>query len=185
MSTGYKITNAAGLYFTTMTVRHWIDIFTRRIYNDIIVDSLNFCIKTKGLEVYAWVIMTNHLHLIIRAKDNFLLTDILRDFKKFTSKEIINTIKNNPQESRKEWLLRGFTKTDNAPIANRREQYQFWQVGSHPVELWSAAVIDEKMNYLHQNPVKSGFVFRAEDYLYSSAADYAGEKGLIDICILQ
>ena len=174
MSTKYKCKNISGLYFVTITVRHWIDIFTRRNYNDIIVESLNYCSKEKGLEIYAWVIMTNHIHLIIKAKDGFLLPDILRDLKKFTSKQIIKAIEDNPQESRKEWLLRGFR------MNNQRGHYQFWQVGSHPIELWSAAVIDEKLNYLHQNPVKSGFVFRAEDYMYSSAADYAGEKGLVD-----
>jgi REP element-mobilizing transposase RayT len=159
-----------------MTVKHWIDIFTRRDYKDIIVDSLNYCCKEKGLEIFAWVIMTNHLHLIIRAEEGYLLPNILRDFKKFTSKSILKSIIENPQESRKEWLLRGFTT---------KTGYQFWQVGSHPIELWNNAVIDEKLNYIHENPVRLGFVFRAEDYLYGSAVDYAGEKGLIDVFVLR
>ena len=120
--------------------------------------------------------MTNHLHLIVRAKEGYLLPDILRDFKKFTSKSLLRAISENPQESRKEWLLRGFTT---------KSGYQFWQVGSHPIELWSNGVIDEKLNYIHQNPVSSGFVFRAEDYLYSSAIDYAGETGLVDVFVLR
>ena len=176
MSTKYRFKNTEGLYFITITVRHWIDIFTRREYKDIIVDALNYCCKEKGLEVFAWVIMTNHLHLIVRAKEGYLLPDILRDFKKFTSKSIISAITENQQESRKEWLLRGFkTKTG----------YQFWQVGLHQIELWSNAVIDEKLNYIHKNPVRSGVVFRTEDYLYGSAIDYAGEKGLVEVCILR
>ena len=104
------------------------------------------------------------------------MPDILRDFKKFSSKQIIKSIENNLQESRKEWLLRVF-KTETG--------YQFWQVGSHSIELWSSAVIDEKLNYLHQNPVTSGFVSRAENYLYSSAVDYAGEKGLVNVVLLR
>ena len=172
MSTQYRYENPKGLYFVTQTVQHWIDIFTRREYKDIIVESLDFCQKEKGLEIFAWVIMTNHLHLIIKAKEGFLLENIIRDFKKFTSKAIIKLILENPQESRKEWLLRGL-KTEKG--------YSFWQTGNHQIELWTNAVIDEKLKYIHDNPVKSGIVFHAEDYLYSSAVDYAGEKGLLDI----
>jgi REP element-mobilizing transposase RayT len=162
-----------------MTVQHWIDIFTRCEYKNCLVENLDFCHKNKGLEVFAWVIMTNHLHLIVRAKEGFVLQDILRDFKKHTSKSIIKLIVENPQESRKEWLLRGFRKSTEQ--TNEKEKYSFWQVGSHQIELWSNDVIDEKLNYIHNNPVKAGFVFREDDYLYSSAVDYAGGKGLLDI----
>ena len=172
MSTKYKFRNPQGLYFATLTVRHWIDIFTRREYNDIIVESLDFCSKNKGLEIFAWVIMTNHLHLIVRAKEGFLLQNILRDFKKHTAKTILNAIYENPQESRKEWLLRGF-KTN--------EGNMFWQDGNHPIELQTNEVTIEKLNYIHRNPVKAGFVSREQDFLYSSAADYAGEKGILKI----
>jgi REP element-mobilizing transposase RayT len=172
MSTQYRYKNPDGLYFVTITVQHWIDIFTRREYKDIVVESLEYCQKEKGLEVFAWVIMTNHLHLIIRAKEGFLLENIVRDFKKFTSKAMIKAILENQCESRKEWLLRGF---------QTEKGYSFWQVGNHQIELWTGAVIDEKLEYIHRNPVNSGFVFRAEDYLYSSAVDYAGEKGLLKI----
>jgi len=175
MSTKYRCNNTAGLYFVTMTVKHWIDIFTRRDYKNIVVDSLNYCCKEKGLEVFAWVIMTNHIHLIVRAKEGYLLPDILRDFKKFSSKQIIKSVENNPQESRKEWLLRGF---------KAKTGYQFWQVGSHPIELWTTAVIAEKLDYIHQNPIEAGFVSRAEHYLYSSAIDYAGERGLVNVVLL-
>jgi len=172
MSKKYKCNTPEALYFVTMTVKHWIDIFTRQEYKDIIVDSLQYCQKEKGLEIFAWVIMSNHIHLIIRTKEGYSLLDILRDFKKFTSKQIIKAIEENPQESRKEWLIREF---------KINEGHQFWMDGSHPIELWSNAVIDEKLNYLHQNPVRSGCVSRAEDYAYSSAGDYAGGKGVIEI----
>jgi REP element-mobilizing transposase RayT len=175
MSKKYKCATQEGVYFVTMTVKHWIDVFTKRDYKDIIVSSLQYCQKEKGLEIFAWVIMSNHIHLIVRAKEGFSLPDILRDFKKFTSKQIIKAIEENPQESRKQWIIRGL-KTN--------EGHQFWITGSHPIELCSNVVINEKLNYLHQNPVKSGYVFRAEDYIYSSAGDYAGAKGLIEICLL-
>ena len=120
--------------------------------------------------------MTNHLHLIIRAKEGYKLQDILRDYKKFTSKAIIKEIQENPQESRKEWLMQQF----KTPEGNR-----FWRGDNKPIELWSNKVIDEKINYIHQNPVEEGIVFRAEDYLHSSAVDYAGEQGLLDVIVIK
>jgi len=175
MSDKYKFKNPEGLYFATLTVKHWVDVFTRREYKDIVVESLDFCQKNKGLEIFAWVLMSNHLHLIIRPQEGYFLEDILQDFKKFTSKNIIKAIEENPQESRKEWLLRCF----KIEKGNR-----FWQEGNHPIELWTNAVIREKLDYLHKNPVKSGIVYQVQDYVYSSASNYAGEKGLLDVKLI-
>ncbi|MBR8538406.1 transposase [Carboxylicivirga sediminis] len=171
MSRKYKFHNPEGVYFISFAVQGWVDVFTRNCYKDILIDSLEYCQKNKGLELFAWCIMTNHVHLIARAEYGFLLSDILRDFKKFTSKAIIMAIKENIQESRKEWLLQQFV-TENG---NR-----FWRSDNKPIELWSNKVIDQKLNYLHNNPVEEGLVFHPEDYVYSSARDYSGEKGLLD-----
>ncbi|VBB47503.1 transposase (fragment) [uncultured Paludibacter sp.] len=111
--------------------------------------------------------MTNHVHLIIRAKEVFLLQNILRDFKRHTSKKVVDAIKQNPQESRKEWLIEKFVS--DAGIS-------FWGTDNHPIELWSNKVIDQKLNYIHNNPVEEGLVFKPEQYVYSSAIDYAGGK---------
>ena len=108
MSRNYKFYNSGGLYFVSFAVVDWIDVFTRNEYKDIIVESLDFCQKNKGLELFAWCVMTNHVHLIIRAKEKYVLQDIMRYCKKFTSKDIINAIRENPQEGRKEWLLEKF-----------------------------------------------------------------------------
>jgi len=175
MSRKYKFHNPEGVYFVSFAVKDWIDVFTRNEYKDILVNSLDFCQKHKGLEIFAWCIMTNHVHLIIRAQEGYLLQDILRDFKRFTSNTILKAIKDNPQESRKEWLLKQFT-TESGMC--------FWQSHNKPIELWSNKVIDQKLNYLHENPVEEGLVFRAEQYVYSSAIDYAGEKGLLDILVI-
>jgi len=102
---GYKIRNPDGVYFLSFATVGWVDVFTRSCYSNIVVNSLNYCIAKKGLNVYAWIIMSNHVHLIVSAKTSILLSDILRDFKKFTSVELIKTISENIQESRKEWLL--------------------------------------------------------------------------------
>ena len=176
MSRKHKFHNPDGVFFVTLTIRDWIDVFTRNEYKDILIENLRYCQQNKGLEIFAWCIMTNHLHMIVRAKDGFELPGILRDYKKFTGKAILVGIRENPQESRKEWLTQQFS----TPNGNR-----FWQEGNHPVELWSNAVIDQKINYIHQNPVEEGLVFRAEDYRYSSALDYAGENGMLDIFVIK
>ena len=176
MSRKYKFHNPDGVYFISFAVQNWVDVFTRNEYKNILVENLDYCQKHKGLELFAWCIMTNHLHLIARAKDGHLLQHILRDYKKFTSKTIIRAIIESYGESRKEWLLEQF-KTS--------EGFRFWRADNKPVELWSNAVIDQKINYIHQNPVEEGLVFRAEDYVYSSAANYAGEKGLLDVTVIK
>ncbi len=175
MSRKYKFHNPEGVYFVSFAVQGWVDVFTRNEYKNILIENLEYCQKNKGLEIFAWCIMTNHVHLIIRAKEGYLLQNILCDFKKFTSKAIIKVISENPVESRKEWLLAQF-KT--------KEGYSFWRGDNKPIELWSNSVIDQKINYLHQNPVEEGLVFRAQDYVYSSACDYAGENGLLDIIVI-
>ncbi len=176
MSRRYKFHNPDGIYFVSFAVQDWVDVFTRNEYKNILIENLDYCQQNKGLEIFAWCIMTNHVHLIIRAKENYSLSDILRDFKKFTSKEIINAIKENPQESRKEWLFKQI-KT--------KEGYRFWRAENKPIELWSNAVINQKLDYIHKNPVEEGLVFKAEHYPYSSAADYAGEKGILDIILIE
>jgi REP element-mobilizing transposase RayT len=176
MSRKYKFHNPDGVYFITFAVRDWVDVFTRNEYKNILVDNLEYCQKNKGLEIFAWCIMTNHVHLIIRAEDGRRLSDILRDYKKYTSKSVLKAILENIQESRKEWLIERF-KTP--------EGFRFWRPDNKPVELWSNAVIDQKIDYIHQNPVEEGLVFRAEDYVYSSAANYAGEKGLLNVTVVK
>ncbi|WP_445587952.1 transposase [Sunxiuqinia sp. A32] len=89
-----------------------MDVFTRNQYKNILVENLAYCRENNGLELFAWCIMTNHVHLIVRAKEGYTLSSILRDFKKYTSKKVIQAIKENPQESRKEWLLDQFRTSE-------------------------------------------------------------------------
>ena len=181
MSRGYKFHDQERPYFVTFSVVRWIDVFTRREYKDILVDSLKYCIENKGLELYAWVIMSNHVHLIIGTKDQ-PMQDILRDIKRHTSKMLLKAISENAQESRRGWLLWFFEREGRQNPNN--ETYQFWQQGNHPIELWSNIVIDQKLDYIHNNPVTAGWVDEPEHYLYSSARDYADGKGLIDILLM-
>ena len=182
MSRKYKFHNPEGLYFVSFATVNWIDVFTRRIYRDIVVDSLNYCIKEKGLVVYAWVVMSNHVHLLIRTKQ-MPLEDIMRDLKSYTSREILKSIKENPQESRREWMLWMFERAGKKNPNNKTRQ--FWQQNNHPIELGHEPFdIQQSLDYIHNNPVVAGILSKAEEYNYSSAMDYAGEKGLVKVEML-
>ena len=182
MSRAYKIHNKEGIYFISFATVGWIDVFTKKEYKDIVVESLSYCQKAKGLTVYAWCIMTNHIHLIISARKGYDLAGIIRDMKKYTSKQLIKAITEHPKESRKEWMLSIFNKAGTSNSNNKH--YQFWRQDNRPIEIYSNAVIDQKLDYLHNNPVEAGIVENAEDYVYSSAGDYAGENGLLDVELL-
>ncbi|MDX2305527.1 MAG: transposase [Microscillaceae bacterium] len=177
----YSITCDDGLYFVTFAVVYWIDVFSRLRYKDIIVDSLNFCTAKKGLEIYAWCLMSNHIHLIIRAEEGYKLSNILRDFKKYTASQIIQSIQSEP-ESRREWMIWMFERA--AKKNARNTHHQFWQQDNHAEELFSNQFMEQKLDYIHQNPVKEGLVALAEQYLYSSARDYTGEQGLVKVSMI-
>lgn len=177
MSRNYKFHNQEGLYFVSFAVIEWLDVFTRNEYKDILLESLSFCQREKGMEIISWCIMINHVHLIFRVFGNGKPQLVLGDFKRFTSKALVKAIKENNRESRKEFLLEQFKKA--ASKSSNVNQYQFWRHDNKPIELWSNKVIQEKINYIHQNPVVAGLVYKAEDYVYSSAKDYAEEKGLL------
>jgi REP element-mobilizing transposase RayT len=178
MSRKYKMLNCEGKYFVSFAVINWIDIFTRMEYFDIVAQSLNYCINEKGMILYAYCIMPSHVHLIFEdLNDN--PSKLLKEFKVFTSKNIKKAIENNPQESRKEWVL-WMMKRAGSKNSNVKE-YQFWQQHNKPIELWSAHVIDQKIEYIHNNPVVAGFVEEAHYWKYSSAIDYSGGKGLVKV----
>jgi putative transposase len=182
MSRKYKFWDNEKLYFISFSVVYWIDVFIRNEYKYELVNSWKYCIANKGLEVYGWCIMTSHVHMIIGSKGN-KLEDIVRDMKSYTSTRLRKLIQEHPQESRKEWMLwmmeRAGTKNSN------NENFQFWQQHNQPIELNSNFLLDQKLGYLHNNPVEAGFVEEAEDWLFSSARDYAGRKGLLEICFIE
>ena len=176
MSTGgYKITDQQAVHFVTFAVVEWVDVFTRKLYKDILIDSLQYCQQQKGLILYAWCIISNHIHLAVAAK-NQNLSDILRDFKKYTAKQLIHAISNNQQESRKEWMLAIFKK--QGLTNSRNAEYQFWRQDNQPKEMYSEGFIKQKLEYIHNNPVVEGVVDKAEEYWYSSARDYYYGKQL-------
>jgi REP element-mobilizing transposase RayT len=182
MSSKYKVGDSQIPHFVTFTVVGWVDVFSREYYKEILIESLKFCQLNKGMDLHAWVIMTNHLHMIMSSRTNHL-SDLARDIKKFTSKQIINAIDKNNEESRREWMLNMFGYSGRNNINNK--DYQFWQQTFHPIELNTAVKTNQRLNYLHENPVRSGLVWEPWHYKYSSAIDYyTNEKGLLELKML-
>ena len=172
MSGKYKTGEGAIPHFVTCTVVGWVDVFSREACKEIVMKSLAYCQQQKGMKLYAYVIMSNQLHLIISSDTN-AISDIMRDFKKYTSKQILDAIIANNQESRREWMLNmfGFSGSNNS--ANK--EYQFWQHEFHPILLDTNGKQQQRLLYLHQNPVRADIVCQPQDYKYSSAVDYYTE----------
>ncbi len=179
MSKGWKIQNPDGIYFITFAVIEWIDVFSRKLYKDEVIKSIRYCQENKGLELFAWCIMSNHVHLLVRAKEESNLSNILRDLKKYTSSRIIKQIEGNKFESRRNWMIWLFKSAGQKNSNNTH--YQFWRQDNHPVEMLSMDIFYQKINYIHMNPVVEGEVDQPEYYLYSSARDYGGGKGLLSL----
>ena len=183
MSRKYKIRDQEKFYFVTFTVIQWLDIFIRREYKDILLETLRYCQKNKGLEVCAYCIMTSHVHLIIGRHGKENLEGIIRDIKKYTAYKLIEAIKNNPQESRRELLIWLFERAGKAN--NNNTNYQLWQQHSHPIELFNSEMVNQRLDYIHNNPVEAGIVLSPEHYLYSSAVNYAGlPEKLLDVLLI-
>ena len=181
MSKKYKFTDNSKLYFVSFAVTNWIDLFVRDVYRNVLLESIKHCQTKKDLELYGWCLMTSHVHLIIGSSGN-ALSNIMRDLKRHTSEELHKAIENNKIESGREWMLwmmeRAAKKTSNDA------KFQLWQPENHPIELATAKIAWQKLDYTHYNPVEAGFVRRTTDWKYSSAIDYAGGKGLLDVMLL-
>ena len=181
---GYKIADQFATYFLTFTLVGWVDLFTRRQCCQILIDSFNYCKENKGLILYAYVIMGSHVHLLASAKDGSTgLSAIVRDFKSHTSRKIIEWITDNNKESRRKWLEMVFKY--HGKYNSNNQVYQVWKQHSKPMQCVTPQFTLQKLNYIHNNPVKAGLVDNPEDYRYSSARSYAGRKdGILDVELL-
>lgn len=184
MGRKYAIRDQEGLYFVTFTVVNWIDVFVRNEYKQILIDSLTYCQKNKGLQVYSYCIMTSHVHLILSVGSGHVLSDVIRDFKSHTSLQLKIAIRNNTFESRKEWLLLMF---EMAGKRNKRNKdFQLWQQHNHPIELSTNEMMDQRLTYIHDNPVEAGFIDDPVDWVWSSCRDYeTGIKGKLDLVYVE
>lgn len=178
---GYAIRDEFAPHFITFTVIDWIDVFTRTTYCDILLETFHFCRTRFGLQIHAYVIMTNHVHAIL-SDPNGELRKILTSFKKHTGMEIIRTIQ-HPRESRRLWMLYRFAYA--AQTARGNADHQFWEHGNHPIGIYTARRLSKCLQYIHYNPVKAGYVDDPMEWRYSSARDYAGKEGLIPVDVLR
>ncbi len=181
MPTGYRIDNQSGLYFLTFQVVGWVDVFSRKFYVDIILESLAFCRKNKGLKIWAYVIMTNHMHVIL-SSENGKLSDTVRDLKRYTATKILKAIQENKYESRRKWMLKQFEFAANKH--KRNSKFQFWRHDNHAIELESNKFIMQKLAYIHLNPVRAGYVEEADHWMFSSQRNYSCSEALIEIDLL-
>jgi putative transposase len=177
---GYKIRDQGGLHFVTFTVVGWIDLFSRKLYRDIFLENLQYCRTNKNLKVGAYVMMTNHIHLIVQS-DTSKLSDTIRDVKSYSTKRFLKAINAEP-ESRREWLLYMFSFYANN--TNRNDEFKIWTGNNHPEQITSKDFLISKLNYIHENPVRSGMVAKPEDYIYSSASNYVNGSGFFEIDFL-
>ena len=175
MRTRYRITDNSYPYFLTCTIIEWLPVFTRKPYFEIIIDSLKYCREQKGLMVFAYVILDNHLHLVANGER---LDSTIKEFKSYTAQGIIKMA----AEEGKDWLLNQF-KYFKAKH-KKESQHQVWQEGFHPQLVISEEMLRQKVEYIHDNPVKAGLVERAEDWLYSSAKNYLDQVGVLEIDVL-
>jgi REP element-mobilizing transposase RayT len=153
----------------------------RNEYREVLIESWKYCQKGKDLEIYAWCVMTSHVHMIIGSRGREL-EKIVGEMKSFTSRSLRKEIRNNPAESRKEWLLWMMERAGKKNSNNN--DWQLWQQHNHPVELLNKEMFYQKLEYIHQNPVVAGFVTKEEEYLYSSARNYYDGKGLIELSFI-
>ncbi len=181
MSDRYKISDKNAAYFITMTVVDWLDVFSAEKQKQFIVDSLKYGQQNMGLEIYCWCLMPNHLHIICRATGDNGMSAFLRDFKKFTSKAIVKNVMAEP-EDRKVMFLERFKAT--CSHLKRGQKYKVWQDSNHAVIIISNKFLYQKLNYIHNNPVEAGLVERPEEYMYSSARNYAELNYLLEVVLV-
>ena len=149
-----------------------------------LIDNLKYCIAHKGLLLYGYIIMSNHIHAIIAVKeDTNGLSFFIRDFKSYTSKQLMKWMLSNYKESRRDWMSSIFEHF--ALKTHKNESFQIWTHYNCPMVITQMDFFNQKLNYIHNNPVKAGIVRKPEDYIYSSASNYAGYKdNLIDVIVL-
>lgn len=170
-------------YVLTLNTVDKIDVFVRPAYKQVIADALNYFVDSQGLTIYSWCLMSSHLHLIIRPKDGTAPSYFERDFKKFTTPAILKTI-DLEMDFRRDWMLQHF---EEYPKSLRRlEKFHLWQNCSSPLRVeGDCQTLLSRIIHIHENPVRERIVELPEAYIFSSARDYAGIRGLVRVKVIQ
>ena len=170
--TRYKIVETQSPHFLTCTIVNWLPVFTRPVTVQIILDSFNYLQDTEDFKLYGYVILENHLHCIVQSPQ---LTQQMQRFKSWTARMIIQYLQ---EQGAKRLLAQlAFHKKPH----KKDRQYQVWEEGMHPQWLQNNEMVIQKLEYIHHNPVKRGYVDIAEHWRYSSARNYAGQVALIEV----
>ena len=181
MSEKYKARDPEGIYFITTTIVDWVDLFMRPECTAILIESIKYCLEFKGLNVHAYVIMSNHIHLIVSTKEGVALGDIMRDMKKFTAKKFVEYLDSGG--GRTNWMLNKFSFA--AKNRGEAKRHNVWKSGFHPILLDTNLKKEKALSYIHQNPVKAGIVYMPEHFVHSSAREYVlGDKGPFDLVLI-
>lgn len=168
----HVITEPNQPHFLTCTVLDWLPLFSRPALVEIVLDCWRYQQQNQGLQLYGYVVMENHLHYLAQSGD---LSRCVASFKSFTARKIIEHLHLTGAE-------RTLERLHSSKRAHKQDRnYQFWQEGSHAELVCNEAVMRQKLDYIHYNPVRRGYVDRPEHWRYSSARSYAGEPGLLDI----
>jgi REP element-mobilizing transposase RayT len=172
----YRITEGVGIYYVTFTVVEWLPVFIAEEPCKIVTESLNFCIKNKNLRLNAYVLMPNHLHAVVFDEnfDEVRLKHTIDDFQKFTGKQLSNHYSRMLPSYYAEVLKRN---------AGDDRQRRFWQPTQHPVGIVTEKFWQQKVNYMHWNPVRKGLVRNPEDWRFSSASFWLSEKNENDVIL--
>ncbi len=163
MRSRYLVRDSSLAHFITCTVVHWLPVFTHAARFDILIDALKFSREKKGLKIYSWVILDNHLHAILAAPD---LARVIMEFKRYTALKLIEQL----EREKCNWLLHqlAFAKARH----KHASEHQFWQESSHAHALAGDAIMERTIAYIHNNPIKRGLVVGAEHWRYSSAHEW-------------
>ena len=169
MPKSYRIfTGQNYAYFVTWTLVEWVPLFSEANYRQIVLDALEYLRTNKKTQLNAFVIMSTHAHAILWPDQGIDLSDVIRDFKRYTSRAISSeAIRQNARE-----IIETFEKARNENRAQEISKYQVWQEGSHPEAIFTEKFARQKMDYIHVNPVRAGIVKTADEWLYSSARAY-------------
>jgi putative transposase len=163
MRNRYRVNDENAAHFITSTIVEWLPVFTTQVCCDILVRSLEYSRAHKRLKIYGWVIMDNHFHAVVSAP---VLSPTIADLKKFTAHAILEQLKTEGRE----WLLNQLAYFCAAhKFASR---HQVWQEGVHPQLITNDKMMLQKLEYLHNNPVKRGLVASPEHWRYSSAHEW-------------
>ncbi|MFT3826134.1 MAG: transposase [Chitinophagaceae bacterium] len=168
-------TSQRACHYLTFNTVDWVDIFVRAAYKEIIADSLNYFIEKCGLTVFSWCLMSNHLHMLVQAKDGSGLAQVEKEFKKQTAQRILEAM-DQEVDLRRDWMLQRFEQFSHN--LKKIERFQLWQSCSNPVFIDFKQVfkLQERLLYIHENPVRDKITASPQDYVFSSAGDYAGVR---------